>query len=171
MRSNIVFIGLVVVMGGLTKPSGAVDFQHTAPKQTTLSELEAFHGHLGPYVVIGARIGDMAIRRLKAKRYGGLHVWVESTDKPPQRCAIDGLQVATGATYGKANIEFIPSPQFRVRLLNGETHRGLNVRLTPAFAKELAEWFAAKVDLKEQTHRVAAKPLEEMIQVEEFSGQ
>ncbi|MFA5976025.1 MAG: formylmethanofuran dehydrogenase subunit E family protein [Elusimicrobiota bacterium] len=168
-KKQILGIGSLAAFGLLAVALRAVDFKHTAPKQTTLTELEAFHGHLGPYVVIGARIGDMALTRLTAKRFSGIRVVVEGTDKPPQRCAIDGLQVATGATFGKDSIRFKASPEFCVRLVNAETRGGLAVRLLPAFAKELDEWFAQKIDLHEQTHRVFNRPMESMMVVTSYA--
>ena len=67
-----------------------------------------FHGHLGPYVVLGVRMGLLAKARLgfhghfdgKVKAYVG--------EGPPVSCLADGLQVSTGATLGKGNIEIGP---------------------------------------------------------------
>jgi formylmethanofuran dehydrogenase subunit E len=69
-----------------------------------LDKLIEFHGHLGPYLVLGYRMGIIGLRETGAKKYFGIQVSVRCPAKPPERCLVDGLQYATGATYGKANI-------------------------------------------------------------------
>lgn len=70
----------------------------------TLKEAVKFHGHLGPYLVLGILAGDLALKRLKCKKYFGINVKVRGADKKPKSCLIDGLQLSTGASYGKGNI-------------------------------------------------------------------
>ena len=72
-------------------------------KQNLLEFAVKFHGHLGPYLVLGLRMGMAAIRILKPH---GLHelsvkVWTKIT--PPESCLVDGIQVSSGCTLGKAN--------------------------------------------------------------------
>lgn len=168
MRTNIVLTALVCGTLALPLQSGAVDFMHTAPKETRLSEVEAFHGHLGPYAVLGARIGDMAIKRLEAERFAGILVNVRCPAQPPFRCIIDGLQVATGATFGKDNIRHFEGDDLQVCVIKNHDLRALKIRLKPVFLKELKSWADKKVDLAEQSRRAAVRPLEEMIEVEEY---
>lgn len=63
-----------------------------------------FHGHLGPFLVIGVRMGLLAKRALKSKGFKDLHVVVNAGNTPPLSCVVDGIQVATGCTLGKGNI-------------------------------------------------------------------
>ncbi|MFH0827427.1 MAG: formylmethanofuran dehydrogenase subunit E family protein [Candidatus Omnitrophota bacterium] len=74
-------------------------------KKITLKEGVRFHGHLGPYLVLGIRAGEWALRRLKCKKYFGMNVKVWGVHKKPKSCLVDGLQLSTGATLGKGNIE------------------------------------------------------------------
>ena len=69
----------------------------------TLKEIERFHGHLGPYAVIGYRMGNIANKRLgsdpfckRAKVYTGT--------TPPLSCIIDGIQLSSNCTLGKGRI-------------------------------------------------------------------
>ncbi|MDI6783240.1 MAG: formylmethanofuran dehydrogenase subunit E family protein [bacterium] len=73
-------------------------------KSELLNKLIDFHGHLGPYLVLGYRMGIIGLRETGAKKYFGVQVSVRCPGRPPERCLIDGLQFSTGATYGKANI-------------------------------------------------------------------
>jgi formylmethanofuran dehydrogenase subunit E len=63
-----------------------------------------FHGHLGPFLVIGVRMGLLAKRTLRSDGFRDLNVIVNTGNKPPLSCVVDGIQVATGCTLGKGNI-------------------------------------------------------------------
>jgi len=65
--------------------------------------LSEFHGHLGPYLYLGYRMGKLALLKLKA-RGKKLHVLVKSGLATPLSCMIDGIQFSTSCTLGKGNI-------------------------------------------------------------------
>lgn len=62
-----------------------------------------FHGHRCPFMPIGYRMGKLALKLLGVEREAdhGLFVFSEMGIGHPQSCMMDGLQAATGATYGK----------------------------------------------------------------------
>lgn len=66
--------------------------------------LRTFHGHLGPYVVLGYRMGTLALERTGSKGHFGISAEVHSILKPPPSCLIDGVQLGSGCTLGKRNI-------------------------------------------------------------------
>ena len=69
----------------------------------TLKKIEKFHGHLGPYVVIGYKMGLIANRILGENPFSKKAVvWTDI--KPPASCIIDGIQISSGCTMGKGNI-------------------------------------------------------------------
>jgi formylmethanofuran dehydrogenase subunit E len=65
-----------------------------------------FHGHECPFMPIGYRMGKLAMAYLGIKREKdhGFFVFPELGEGHPQTCMMDGMQVATGATYGKVLI-------------------------------------------------------------------
>jgi formylmethanofuran dehydrogenase subunit E len=77
-------------------------------KGVTLDELIArgieFHGHSGPFLVIGIKMGMAALKELNSTGYFDIHVMVETGTTPPLSCLIDGIQISTGCTLGKGNI-------------------------------------------------------------------
>lgn len=88
-------------------------------KEYTIEDLAAFHGHLGPYIVLGYRMG----------RYARLHFCddpfrmkavVHCSGTPPQSCIADGVQIGSGCTLGKRNIEIIASDEIRCIFTSGE---------------------------------------------------
>jgi len=66
-----------------------------------------FHGHRCPFMPLGFRMGQIALDQLGVGREKdhALHVFAELGDGHPQTCLMDGIQIATGATFGKTLIE------------------------------------------------------------------
>lgn len=80
-----------------------------------LKQIERFHGHLGPYVVLGYKMGEIANQMLGSGPFSkNVVVWTGM--KPPVSCIIDGIQMSSGCTLGKGNISInsdgIPKARF-----------------------------------------------------------
>ena len=89
------------------------------------------HGHLGPWVVAGARLGMAGCHALDANAHFDVEVICEGPfAKTPQSCFIDGIQLATGATLGKRTIHDVEAEKIVVRLRN--THSGDTVEVRPS---------------------------------------
>jgi len=63
-----------------------------------------FHGHLGPFLVLGLRMGLAAVQVLRPQGLHDLSAIVWSSRSPPQSCVVDGIQFSSGCTLGKGNI-------------------------------------------------------------------
>lgn len=64
-----------------------------------------FHGHLGPFLVIGVRIGLIGLRELGLKKSTETpHVTALLEYSVPFSCVLDGLQVTTGCTFGNQKL-------------------------------------------------------------------
>ncbi len=72
-----------------------------------LQGLARFHGHIGPYAVVGYRMGAIAIDRLAPKKHSALKCIVKTGIKPPVSCLVDGIQFSSSCTLGKGNISVI----------------------------------------------------------------
>ena len=73
--------------------------------QSLLDRAAEFHGHSGPFMVVGLRMGLAALRRLDARGWFDLRCRVSLRWRPPDSCVIDGIQSSTGCTMGKNNID------------------------------------------------------------------
>lgn len=72
----------------------------------SVEDLAAFHGHLGPYIVLGYRIG----RYIRSTFCGDpfrLTAIVHCSGSPPDSCIVDGVQIGSGCTLGKGNIRVV----------------------------------------------------------------
>jgi formylmethanofuran dehydrogenase subunit E len=68
-------------------------------------EIERYHGHVGPWNVLGWRIGQAALREMKSE--WGKHELEMVCYVPPQTpftCLVDGLSVGTGNSQGRLDL-------------------------------------------------------------------
>lgn len=68
-----------------------------------LSRAIEFHGHLGPYLVLGLKAGLYANQTF-GREPMKTEAFIETKATPPQSCFADGVQFSTGCTFGKGNI-------------------------------------------------------------------
>lgn len=66
-----------------------------------------FHGHKCPAMPLGMRAGLAALKKLGVERASNkeLYCYCETGPSHATACFVDGLQVSTGCTFGKGNIE------------------------------------------------------------------
>jgi formylmethanofuran dehydrogenase subunit E len=69
-----------------------------------LAKAVDFHGHLGPFLVLGIRMGIIAQSMLEAESLDDLSAVIFVEPHPPASCTVDGVQVASGCTLGKGTI-------------------------------------------------------------------
>jgi formylmethanofuran dehydrogenase subunit E len=63
-----------------------------------------FHGHNGPFLALGYKLGKYLNQGLKPKGIMDFKITVIIKFEKPFTCLIDGLQCSTFATFGKANM-------------------------------------------------------------------
>jgi formylmethanofuran dehydrogenase subunit E len=59
-----------------------------------------FHGHIGIYSILGAKMGLFA-KKIMGSNHNKLLIKSFAGIKPPESCLNDGLQVSTGSTLGQ----------------------------------------------------------------------
>lgn len=88
---------------------------------------DEFHGHLGVFSIVGAKMG------IKARDIFGvgpdvLKVQSYAGSKPPYSCLTDGIQVSTGATLGMGTISLVTDSIAKPSAIF--TYKNRSVRLT-----------------------------------------
>jgi len=88
-----------------------------------LEKAVSFHGHLGPFLVLGIRMGFIGLRELRVERGNPkLRVTVMTKPSVPFSCVIDGIQAATKCTIGNRKLRLKNSPKnilAKFRILEG----------------------------------------------------
>lgn len=96
-------------------------------KEETLGRISQFHGHLGPFVVVGYRMGEVANKILGPDPFGKTAL-VLTGGKPPRSCVIDGIQLSSGCTLGKGEIAAVDQGEVAAIFLS--KHGGKSIRVS-----------------------------------------
>ncbi len=88
---------------------------------------QKFHGHKCPAMPNGLRVAEAAMNKLGVERTGdsSLHAIVELGDNHCATCFADGVQVITGCTFGKGNIEKSHKGKWGLTLVDKKTNRAV----------------------------------------------
>ncbi|MCS7265626.1 MAG: formylmethanofuran dehydrogenase subunit E family protein [Armatimonadetes bacterium] len=123
-----------------------------------------FHGHFGPFLALGLRLGEFALTKLKARKHFGIKVSVHCPPNPPPSCLVDGLQISTGATYGKRNIELVPSDEIVVRFVNTDTGEKLTLQVPQQVREQISTWLKELGEHEASRRALEAEGLFEVIE-------
>ena len=102
-----------------------------------LKKAEEFHGHLGPFLVIGVRMGLTGLDRLKAPSAGRLIVTASVPLRIPFSCVVDGLQITTGCTTGNRKLRLKSSMRIEAEFEREETGQKALVALNSRILRRL----------------------------------
>ncbi|MFW6149433.1 MAG: FmdE family protein [Atribacterota bacterium] len=94
------------------------------------------HGHAGPYLNLGIKMGLLALEILNVKGYFDLSVEAELEYRRPMSCFVDGLQISTGCTMGKGNIRIKDQPG-NINALFKTENKTLQIKLNPEIVELL----------------------------------
>ena len=94
---------LVLSLGFLFLGMSVQSKEKMKQNEEFLSGAVEFHGHLGPYLVLGLKAGLYA-NQIFGREPMKTEAFIQSKTTPPQSCFADGVQFTTGCTLGKGNI-------------------------------------------------------------------
>jgi formylmethanofuran dehydrogenase subunit E len=114
------------------------------------------HGHLGPYLVAGIRMGLLALQLLDHPGYFEIHAESDAGSVTPQSCLNDGVQIGSGCTAGKGNLTIVGSDAPRVRF---RTQDGAEVEIS--LRAEIVAGFGS-AEILAESERLKTLPLEEL---------
>ena len=130
-----------------------------------LTKALEFHGHRCWASVAGVRVGLAALRELGVKRSGGTQLFgiVEIGEDHGGMCFGDGVQYATGCTFGKGNIRKEPFGKLAFTLIDKDTNRAVRISFKPTLQKQIA----ASAFMQKRAAGYAADeiPVEEQMEV------
>lgn len=121
---------------------------------------ESLHGHLGPFLVVGVKMGLLGLREIgNPKDNGQLHVTARMKGSTPFTCALDGIQVVTRCTIGNQRLKLESSDSSviaaKFELKNDE--REVTVVLKPEVLRDLEEKVLGRKVPPRELRRLALK--------------
>lgn len=120
----------------------------------------AFHGHLGPFLVLGLKMGFLAQTVLKSDPFT-MKAEVHTRKTPPFSCIIDGIQFSSGCTLGKGNISVVEDEKiFGVFSTNSTT---IQIHIKQEILESLQK--VPREDLESYARALSIKKDEELFDV------
>ena len=150
-------------------PDSAHSHRLAAPEETTtaaLRRIRDFHGHAGPYVVLGYRMGLLARRLLESPGYFDMDVAVETPLAPPPSCLIDGIQVSSGCTTGKRNLT-VKEGKLGRAVFTTENGRRIAIALSPELPERIRAWIE-ELGVEEAGRKLLSEPEEGLFLIEKL---
>lgn len=108
-------------------------------EKQTLVDMLKFHGHKCWASTAGLRAGLAALRVLGAKRSGAksLHAILETGYYHAATCFGDGVQYATGCTFGKGNVEKDPKGKLAVTVIDKANEKAVRISFKPTLREKI----------------------------------
>ncbi|MEM1989168.1 MAG: formylmethanofuran dehydrogenase subunit E family protein [Candidatus Bathyarchaeia archaeon] len=130
-------------------------------ERALLNEAARFHGHLGPFLVLGLKAGLFANKVLGKDPFKTKAI-VETKLRPPYSCLIDGIQVVTGCTMGKGNIEVKDGEAILIRFTKGD--KVLEMKLKREVLESLEDMRSGE-DAERKALDVMLRPVNELFDI------
>ncbi|UCF48872.1 MAG: formylmethanofuran dehydrogenase subunit E family protein, partial [Myxococcales bacterium] len=108
-----------------------------------LQRLREFHGHVGPYVVLGFRAGELAREILESPGYFDLTVKTTCPLQTPRSCFLDGVQLGSGCTVGKRNLSFRSGEPIGGLFQSKKNGKAVRIRLKEGLPEKIRAWIEA----------------------------
>ncbi len=109
--------------------------------EADLELIGKFHGHVGPYVVLGYRMGQLASEQLGSSAFDKT-VTVYTGTKPSLSCLIDGIQIGSGCTLGKGTVEVVDEKVAKA-VFKGKVEGEVTITLKQEISDRIKEVFEA----------------------------
>jgi formylmethanofuran dehydrogenase subunit E len=128
-----------------------------------LQQIQKFHGHLGPYVVLGYKMGEIASQKLGVNPFSKKAiVWTGTS--PPMSCIIDGIQISSGCTLGKGNITVYPDSLPKAIFSDDKDKNQVEIRLKPSVQQEI-DTRVTKENMIVFSEQLFRKPIDELFDI------
>ena len=131
----------------------------TEELKAEIRDAAKLHGHLGPFLVIGVRIGIAARKSLKLENHENGKAWalVEVPLRTPFSCTLDGIQATTHCTIGNQRLKVRKSPRkISARFVTAD--ETLTVTVNPEIVKEVKEQISKGATNESLAETIASTP-------------
>lgn len=131
---------------------------------------EKLHGHLGPFLVIGVRMGILAkgILNANAVESNKLRVTARLPLLTPFSCIIDGIQATTQCTVGNQKLRIENSQaQIIVYFEQQNSDNALSIHVNPKIIDELKNRYSKGASNEELAWEIASMPESRLFTIEE----
>ena len=137
---------------------------------SAIRNAEKLHGHLGPFLVIGVRMGNVAKRVLNAdsEEDNRLRATAKMPLFTPFSCVLDGIQATTRCTVGnqKLRIEDSRERNVTVHFELQNLNRALKISVNPEIIETLMNRISEGASNEELAQETASMPETQLFSIE-----
>jgi formylmethanofuran dehydrogenase subunit E len=136
---------------------------------SAIKNAEKLHGHLGPFLVIGVRIGTTAKRILNPNIEGNGKLQAEAKIPllTPFSCILDGIQATTSCTIGNQKLRIENSQkEIAVYFKLQNSDRTLKVLVNPKIVEKLMYRISEGAPNEELAREIANMPESQLFTIE-----
>ncbi|MEM3459557.1 MAG: formylmethanofuran dehydrogenase subunit E family protein [Candidatus Bathyarchaeia archaeon] len=134
-----------------------------------IRDAEKFHGHLGPLLVIGVKMGRLAEKILKIERNKNakLQVHVKLPLLAPFSCVLDGIQTTTKCTIGNQKLKIENSQkEITAHFILQRPNKSLKVTVNQKIIEELTNKISEGFSNEELAWETAHAPENQLFIIE-----
>jgi formylmethanofuran dehydrogenase subunit E len=136
-----------------------IESEVSAELITLVEKAADFHGHLGPFLVIGVRVGILAKRILNtnAVESNKLQVTSKLPLLTPFSCILDGIQATTQCTVGNQKLRIENSRAKIIAYFERENFsNGLSIHVNPQIIDELKNRYSKGASNEELAREITS---------------
>ena len=133
---------------------------------TMIRDAQKLHGHLGPFLVIGVRMGMIARKALCVAddQCASLRANVKVPLFPPFSCLLDGIQASTSCTVGNQRLTIENGEEICVNFTKQNGDKTVKITLNPRLAEELKKKLSEDALTEEFALKIARLPENQIFQ-------
>jgi formylmethanofuran dehydrogenase subunit E len=131
------------------------------------------HGHLGPFLVIGVRMGDAAKSYVAVndKNSCRLQASIKTPLSTPFSCVIDGIQASTSCTVGNQRLKIENSAkEIAASFGLKNTNKTVKILVNPKVVENLINEMSKGADPEQLALKIANMQVEQLLVLEEQSA-
>lgn len=128
--------------------------------EETVQKAVEFHGHLGPFLVLGVRMGLLAKKELFPLGDEGMKAVAKTGNVPSLSCLLDGIQISTGCTMGNGKISAEPPGIPEAEFSAGD--KMVTIRAKDEVVDEIKSWRDRYATLEEVARSIQVRSDDEL---------
>lgn len=136
--------------------------------ESIIRDAVKLHGHLGPFLVIGVRMGTVAKRILASSgnKDSLSRVVVKVPLRTPYSCILDGIQIVTKCTIGNQRLKVEDSPEeITAEFQAQDANNTLILSTNPRIIGEIENAFSRGTTNEELAERIASAAEEQLFEL------
>jgi formylmethanofuran dehydrogenase subunit E len=143
-----------------------IEHKQSSKLVSILERAAEFHGHLGPFLTIGVKMGLIGLEKIGLQKGGSLIVEASLPLRTPFSCIIDGLQITTQCTIGNRKLSLRDSEKIQAEFRRKDSGQKIVIALNQSIFEKLKSQLLqdnlSDKEVRELAWKVAAIPENEL---------